>query len=475
MSQVLGIQDNRNFNLVTKTFFYFFIFFFLKNIFSLNTGFGMAYQFGIFCLFVFIFSAIFIPKKFLLAHSFILIFSHPDITQDNIDVEMFGVLPPASIWQLSIFGEPIIIWTLLLFSIYFFRLRFLKIDKYLVTIALIFIIIPLINSIYYGFISDLGRVIVDLKFGVMLVLGIIFYNSPIIINHKNLHEVFMLIIAGALSTVFYDFIAYLAPIIQGKEYIFKNLSMDVSKIFTIFIFYWSILKIKFNPQSVLYLLLIIICLLLIFEYQTRWLLLTLCTGFFFLPLKYSFRIFIFVLASIYLITLLYFAENPGVMKMINRFNFFNGLDLETIDPNRYFSIINAFEVLRQSNGYIFGMGAGSFFGDSPFLLSKLSTASYDQASLDAGMYYRLHDIFTLFLFKYGIFGCIVYAISTLKFINFFNNNEPQDKKDYIFYCTLLCMLPTLFTFPFYTSKGVLITALLYSLFKIIKSHEYRTQ
>ena len=144
-------------------------------------------------------------------------------------------------------------------------------------------------------------------------------------------------------------------------------------------------------------------------------------------------------------------------------------DLASLDPSRFFSILNAISSLNESNGWLFGMGAGSYFIDSPYSLSHLTTSAYDQASVDIGRYYRLHDFFSHFIFKFGIVGtaCYLYFIVSYLKLRSAQISEYQDIKIFM-YC-LLCMLPTLVTFPYYSSKGVLLIALFFTVFRYMRS------
>lgn len=448
---------------------YFFLFLLGRIVFSVNSSYGLLYYFGLCALFFFMLSAIIIPKKWLYIHSLILLFSQPDITQDNIDVETDGLLPSASIWQFSAFGEPIIFWVLTLFLIYFYRLRRLAIGSSILYLFLLFVLVPLMNAVINGFIEDIGRVIADLKFGIMIILGLLFYNAPNFRDDKTLLSKLILILAGSLSILVYDLGALLINVLQQEEYVFKNLSMDVAKILALFIFYWCILNIKLNLKSLMYLSLIAISLLLIFEYQTRWLIITLLAGMFFLPGRFSFRAGIFTASSIALIVGLYQLENQAIVMMINRFNLFGAPDISSIDPSRYFSILNAISTLNENGGWLFGMGAGSYFIDSPYSLSHLTTSAYDQVSLDAGRYYRLHDFFSHFIFKFGIVGTACYLYIIVSYLKLTNNKTVESQDLQIFMYCLFCMIPTLVTFPFYTSKGVLLIALLFTVLRHIRS------
>jgi len=468
MNNLSAFQEYDQSKINYKTFsFYFLLFLLGKSIFSLNASSGVFYYLGLFFLLTYFISSLFIPRKWLFIHCLMLIFCHPDITQDNIDMETYGALPSASIWQISLFGEPIIFWTLLLFSIYFIRIRKLNLSGNHLLIFLLFIFMPIITGLFNGYLVDIGRVIVDLKFGIMLLIGIIFFESSSIRSLRNIEYIFYLILAGSLSNFSYDLFSFISSSFLMDNYEFKNLSMDVAKITTLLVFYWSMLMLKFNLKSPIHIFLMIFSLLLIFQYQTRWLILTLIAGLFFLPGRYSLRIIVLIIFSVTLITFLYLTDVLYVVQMINRFNVFDGIDLETIDPNRYFSIINAIEAINERNAWIFGMGAGSYFTDSPFLLSNLTTASYDQASLDTGKYFRLHDIFTHFIFKYGILGCLIYTYFIVSFLKL-SKKYYYDENIKIFVYSMMCMLPTILTFPFYTSKGVLLTAFFFCIFRRAK-------
>jgi len=460
---------SENLNTYSLIALYFFVFLFGRIIFSVNSSHGVVYYFSLGMLLLFIVSTMLVPKKWLFVHSLMLLFSHPDITQNSIDVGINGILPAASIWQFSVFGEPTILWILSIFLIYFYRLRRLTIDPYLFYLFLIFLLLPLITSTINGFAIDMGRVITDLKFGIMLILGLIFFNSIFARGDKALVFILILILAGSFSILFYDLGVLLINILQRDEYRFTNLSMDVSKILTLFVFYWSMLSIKLNLKSLIYVCLMIISLLLIFEYQTRWLLLMLVVGLFFLPGKYIFRAGLFIVGCIALIIVLYLGENQATVLMINRFNVFGGLDLSTVDPTRYFSILNAIEALNEKSGWLFGMGAGSYFVDSLNVLSNLGASAYDQNSLDQGKYYRIHDFFSHSIFKIGIVGSVGYFYFIVSYLKLRATKIAYSQDLEIFMYCLLCMLPTLLTFPTYTSKGVLLTALFFSIFKKMRS------
>lgn len=469
--QRYDVSKEENLNTFSKVLPYFFLFLLGRIIFGINSSSGLGYYFGLTVLFCFMASAMLIPKKWLYVHSLLLLFSQPDITQDNIDIENHGILPSASIWQLSVFGEPSIFWISSLFLIYFFRLQRLAIDSYLLFIFMLFVLVPLINSIINGFIVDIGRVIADLKFGIMLLLGMLFYNASFFRDNKSLLTKLMLILAGSLSLFFYDLGVLLIKVLQQGEYEFKNLSFDVAKILTLFVFYWSMLKIKLNLKSLMYLCLMALSLLLIFEYQTRWLVLMLIAGMFFLPGRYSFRAGFFMVGSVALIVGLYQAENQAIVFMINRFNLFETPDLAMIDSARYLSILNAISTLNESGSWLFGMGAGAYFIDSPYSLSHLTLSAYDQVSLETGKYYRLHDYFSHFIFKYGIIGTACYLYFIVSYLKLRSDRIAETRDLKIFMYCILCMLPTLITFPFYSSKGVLLIALFFTVFRHMRSYK----
>lgn len=444
---------------MAQTFLYLLAFLALRFLFHYDESEPILFLIAITVLLTLLMSALVIPKSFILHHVAIFLFCSPDITQDNLMVEEFGHLKAASIWQLSVIGEPSVTWLLVLFGIYFWRLRFLRFNGIIVLAFMFFIALPLCTSMLYGYMGNLSNVVADLKFGIGLCLGLVFFNSPAIREQFQDRSFQFLLLGGSFSVLVFDFFIMSNRLMAGLDYKFVNLSMDVAKVFTLFCCFYAIGRIRSSPFNLFWWVVVFVSVTLVFEYQTRWLLLCLVGGFFLL-LRSAFWIAIVMgLISVNIVYAVYDLGYEPVVLMLNRFNLGTGFDLSTIDGARFVALTNVVHLLNNSYAWIFGLGAGSYFTDFPVSLQGLTTASYSVDSLAAGRYYRTHDFFSHSVFKFGLAGVLAYWVLVHKsLLSNIRSRRGVDPAAASICEALVAMYPVVLTFLYYSTKGIILAA-----------------
>ena len=254
--------------------------------------------------------------------------------------------------------------------------------------------------------------------------------------------------------MFFDFLGMVSRFATDRDYEFVNLSMDVAKVFTIFCCFYAIGRIRSSPLNVIWWIVLLVSIALVFEYQTRWLILCLVAGLFLLSRRAFWIGSLSGSVSASMVYLAYIQGYEPVVLMLNRFNLGNGLDLAVMDGARFIALTNLGHLLNQSYAWIFGLGAGSYFTDFPVSLQGLTTASYGLDSLAVGQYYRTHDFFSHSVFKFGIVGVVAYWFLVHR--SLLNSNvQFRSHLDYSrasIIDAFVAMYPVILTFLYYSTK-----------------------
>ena len=408
----------------------------------------------------------------------------PDITQTYDAIEEFGELPSATPWQLF-FGpiSPSIFIFLFLMLIYV-RLGRFKLAKWYLPVLIYFVFIPLGTSLMYDFIGEgFSMLITDLKILFYFVFGIIIINDYFS-KFPDVLDIFPSIFIGLLSANFLlDAIIYISGSYKVElSSTYSSLSYDSIKglINVIIIF------LAFSFTDKLYKNLIITAALLLsismlIAYQTRWLIVTLILGLFLIFVyKGVIRSFKIIVASICIggvgIFLLSHVAPEVLEVALLRFGFlsdFSNSDILEIEVARTGSIFNSISLVFDKSGYIFGMGYGSWYTDNYFPLPDLNIGAFDEASLASRKFYRVHDFFFHFFFKYGIVGIIFFCAPFIKpLIQIFKirKKQPLLINDHILIC-MIGSLPTIMTSLYFTGKGLLLSAVFVVFFRLYVKKE----
>lgn len=474
MDSILKIStlNFKNFNVGNK-YKLIFIGFILSLIFRVDITTPILYYFVLIIALGVYFSVFIIPKKLLIYPIVIIILTMPDLTQSTNELDVYGLIESANLWQFSIgsFTPAVLIFFMLLVVM----IRLLPIPKQLPykKILFYFILILPIVSIYNGFLQNsLARFVSDFKIVTFFCSGLIIFHCYFNQFKTELGKITIEFVFLALGTFIIDLIKFIFKSDnQSIEQSYYNLSMDSAKgLITIFLFY-ALTKLLKGKKILINLIVILIVIVLLFSYQTRWLLVTLILG---VLLMLSFNGFFKLLKILAIIALVFSIVvpilnelNPEPWKiMMLRFGFVETLgansDITDLELARGSAIINSVSTIADKRAWLTGLGYGSWYSDIYFPMSNLTTAAFDEESLKKGQYYRIHDFAFHFLFKFGIIGLYLYCglfFSPVRDIwrakaNLFKNHFNQ---------TLLLIyigiMPMALTFMFTTGKGLLFSAL----------------
>jgi hypothetical protein len=442
-------------------------------LFRIDSSSGILYWLSSFIALIIMLSVLVLPLKKLIYPLFILILSMPDVTQSYDQIDAFGYITIASPWQFTI--GPLTPAILIFFSLFITLCRLFKRPKknpynY---IFILFIIITPIISIWFGFFQNsISRFISDAKIPIYFLSGLIIFSSYYKRFPSKLKiscQIFLALAAGSFLLDFLKLFSYNTTNLSSASY--NSLSFDSAKgLITIFTFF-AIAKIIENKNLFFNLVIVLISLYMIIAYQTRWLIVTFVLGLILVSFLIGIRktiiksilLILFISISIPFIVQL----NPEIFRIaLLRFSFINDLSdsfsLMDIEIVRASAIINSTSLLWENYAFLTGMGYGSWYDDSYFPMLNLSNSAFDNDSLLSGKYYRVHDFFFHFLFKFGIIGTFIYINAFVKPLRklwklrtIILSNPLGLKISVIFFG----LLPLVVTYMYWTGKGLLFSAL----------------
>jgi O-antigen ligase len=259
--------------------------------------------------------------------------------------------------------------------------------------------------------------------------------------------------------------------------------MDSSKGLIMIFFFYSLVRIQNGRNLLIHISSILLVMMVLISYQTRWLIVTLVFGIVlmlvFLGLHKFFKIGVLLaIITSFIIPFLNFVNPEAFQIIISRFGFIENLkeatEVTDLELTRGASIINSISTVYDNNALLTGLGYGSWYTDSYFPMLDLTSAAFDEESLEKGHFYRVHDFLFHFLFKFGIIGLFLYCKSFLNPLFSIWKTKLYLLKNSSFSQLVLLIyigiLPMVLTFMFTTAKGLLISALFIVTFKLLISY-----
>jgi hypothetical protein len=443
------------------------------------------YYLALILSFLVYFSVIFLNKKLLIYPLFGLIILMPDLTQSSDELELFGLIKSANLWQftIGIFTPSTFVFLMLL--VVAFRLKFnlnrIFSDKLIIYFG---IFIPIV-SIYFGFLQNsFSRFFSDYKIVTFFCLGIIVFEKYFEVYKEELFRAIQVFIFLAMGNFFVDVLKYF---FYSNNYLvdqsYYNLSMDSSKGLIMIFFFYSFVRIQNGRNLLIHISSILLVMMVLISYQTRWLIVTLVIGILlmlvFLGLYKFFKIgFLIAVITSFIIPFLNFVNPDAFQIIISRFGFIENLkeatEITDLELTRGAAIINSVSTVYDNKAFLTGLGYGSWYTDSYFPMLNLTSAAFDAESLVNRHFYRVHDFLFHFLFKFGIIGLFLYCKSFLSPLFSIWKNKLYLLKNSSFSQLVLLIyigvLPMVLTFMFTTAKGLLISALFIVTFKLLISY-----
>ena len=440
-------------------------------LFRVESSFGILYWLSSFIALIIMLSVLVLPLKKLIYPLFILIVSMPDVTQSYDQIDAFGYITVASPWQFTI--GPLTPAILIFFSLFITLCRLFKMPKknpynY---IFILFIIITPIISIWFGFFQNsISRFISDAKIPIYFLSGLIIFSSYYKRFPSKLKISCQIFLALAAGSFLVDFVKLIFDnSISPGSATYSSLSFDSAKgLITIFTFL-AIANVIQKKKIFLNSFIVFISLFMLIAYQTRWLIVTFVLGLFIIFMFLGFKkmiinstlLILFLALSFPLYQLMY----PETFRIfLLRFSFLNDLSTFGVEAEvvRVAAIINTINLLWENNAFLTGMGYGSWYDDTYFPMVNLTNSAFDDDSLLSGKYYRVHDFFFHFLFKFGIIGTFLYISAFIKPIRQlwklgpYIRSKPNALKTSI---VLIGLLPLVVTAMYWTGKGLLFSSL----------------
>ena len=419
---------------------------------------------------------------------FILMILMPDITQSYEEIDFYGTKVTTSFWQLFLFGLPPSFFVFLFLFFIGLRLKINYISKPYFVLFLYFSLISVTISFFYGYIFDsFSRFISDFKVVIFFIGGLHIFDKLFKIERINKGQLVSTFFGFTISFLVGDLIFSFFNNIDTSLTSYKNLSYDSVKGLVIFPAYYAFLRIIQGERILFNFILLIFSLYLLIAYQTRWLYLTFFIGLILIMFFLEFKMILIYLTTVPILffIILYFLRffNNDILEIaIIRFSFINDLNskssLDEVDIVRAGSIYNSIYTLKDKFGFFWGLGYGSWFTDNYFSMSNLTVAAFEDSSIQIRRFYRVHDFFFNYLFKYGIIGILIYLntfISPLYKLYKIKNILKKNTQYYITFLLLVGFTPTAITYFWFTGKGLLIcsffVSLLYYLFNSLLNNE----
>jgi len=446
---------------------------FLSLIFRVNISTPILYYIVLIIALSVYFSVFILPKRLLIYPLLLIILTMPDLTQSADELDALGLIESANLWQFSVgYLTPAV---LIFFMLFVVMIRLLPIPKpfpYKLILFYFVLITPLV-SIYNGFLHNSPpRFISDFKIVTFFCVGLIIFHSYFNQFKEDLFKIIIGFFFLALGTFLLDFFKFIfISENQSVQQSYYNLSMDSAKgLITIFLFF-SLINFTEGKKIFINLFIVLLVIVLLISYQTRWLIVTLLLG---ILLMLSFRGIIKLFKIVLIIAILVSFTfpilnqlNPEPWKiMMLRFGFIESLgsnsDITDVELARGSAIINSVSTIAANKAWFTGLGYGSWYSDIYFPMSNLTTAAFDEDSLKTGKYYRVHDFVFHFMFKFGLIGLFLYsglffgAVRDIWRRKSFLFIDQYGRKLLLIY---IGIMPMTLTFMFTTGKGLLFSAL----------------
>lgn len=433
-----------------------------------------------------LFISIFSPVRFGIIIFLILSIVGTDISQSSLEMLEFGAISKASIWNLNVgFVRPswIIAAVCLLHIIKVGRLQF---DKNVTYAIVWFLSVPLIAGFFYGFINNSPvartQTIVDIKFGIMLLISIVLFRSVLTKNPEYLAILVAVFMGSVFARHFIDLINFFLD--RGSLFAgIVRVSVDSTKGTTVLLLLYSIYLVLVRKRFLLGTIIGIFSSLLLVVYTTRMLWVTCILGIMVLLLLFGFKrgllmlpvVVIVLFAGIFVLQKLQPESAWVVSKKAESLTGIgrSGNFLQRIDPLRYGEIVNTLYVSFQRVSFIFGNGYGSYYTDDVIPFPQDLVSAFDEVSIMTGKFYRVHNFFPHTLFKHGLVGFVIITAlwfvpgwrcyKILKYDPFLMNGIPA---------CLIAFLITAIIQLFWSGKGLFINGFIIAvLYSFVEQHE----
>lgn len=422
------------------------------------------YLVGLILIIIIAFSSIFLSKKQAVINYLIIMLSGRDIWIE-------GGREVVSIWQQQLmFINPSLIVTIISLII-LIKIKTDRIKKYILLVFLIFLLMPLLSGVYSGALMGEAlplEIIVDLKFFIMLTIGLIFSNSILEKKIFTIDDFLKIVFTIFLARHFVDFYYYLigyGPYFSGLA---NRVSLDSLKGAVVLLIYYSLFKMLDGYRNIGYISIFILGLILLFAYSTRMLWVTFVLGLLLVvfSLEYKNRIKFIISLPIIVIIFLLMIKLPAFELQYNRlltltegrseedmvvnveYNF-----ISRIDPVRYAQYVNVIYSLKSDVSLFFGKGIGGFYQNYPLIVPNTLEAAYPEYSFETGKYYKTHDMASHIILKFGLIGLFFYIYlyflsfkGWLKIMNYYSNNLTK---------AYFCMFPTVMLQFYWSGKNLL--------------------
>ena len=432
---------------------------------------SFLYYFGILVFLILLLSIFFIPTKKILLPIFILLFLAKDTTQSSEEFESKGIILSATPWQQPILGVSpatiIAIWLLLILI----RLNNFKFKITQPLFFFYFFIFITILSFFWGYPQDnLGRFMVDLKTPIYFFVSASIFRSYFIKFPDEILKITEIILFLIASRVLLDLL-YLITNFGDKLNSTNYLSLDSTKGTILILMFYLIIKTLIKKSFFINSIFISLSFSVLLAYQTKWLILMFFLGLFILFLLIDFKLkleFLIVFGFFNLLVIpILFLSFPKVFELLkyrfsglSNFNFSN--EISEIDLIRSSSIINSVNELFTKNSLLTGLGYGSWFTDNYLPMPNVNTSSFEESSILSGRYYRIHDYFFFFLFKFGLVGLFLftknYFTPIFKLISLSKRLKINENSK-IFILVITTTSFSILTSVFWTGKGLILIAL----------------
>jgi len=416
-------------------------------------------------------SSVLMPSRYGIPLFLALVLVAPDLTQSASEKAMYGEYNIASIWRFYI-GPIRPSWILAAcVIIQIIKTRPIALDKRTKGAIIWFVTVPVITGLIYGgFTTSVSsiEVLADIRFGIMLITGVILFHSFFRKHPDMLGFVMALFIGSLLGRCLVDIIYWLTgygAVMGGVS----RASVDSTKSTVIFVLLYAIVMIMRRKKFLLGPIIGIGCVLLIIVYGTRmiWLTSVLCC----VILLYIFGAKRAVIAVPIVILLAF-----GSLKLVRWYQVESlevvaerartltggggGSYIESVDPVRYREIVNSMNTSTKRLSFLWGNGYGSYYTEEviSFPLSLLN--AFPEYSAATGQFYYLHNFPFQVLFKHGIIGMVIILILWIGppwecFKTAFNRRDPS-----LFMGVMGCFLafvPSSMLNLYWSGKGMLLS------------------
>lgn len=463
----------------------------LGAIFSIDANHGVLFYLARIITGTVALSVFVVPLRLIYAPFAIIVFLMADLTQTSQQVAEVGVVPTASIWQMA-FG-PVSPAVLVLFCLLVALLRLSRVTTLRLhrLIFFYFFVVSVFVSVFNGFLQEsFARFIADFKILVFFYLSILFFGAY---TRAFPRETLRVIQVFALFFVVSLLIQVLISFGRGESSLadsgYLHASLDSSKGLILVVTFFAIAKILQRRKVVLWSLILISSLYLMISYQTRWLVVTFALGLMLTIPLYPLRKRLALLAwavplvSIAAMTLIAF-ESEALKIMLVRFSFLGDINtassLVDIELVRGSAIVNSTNHLWGKGSVLWGLGYGSWYSDNLIPMLDLNVSAFDEDSLQSGKFYRVHDFFFHFLFKFGVAGLLIYLwvfVQPLMQLWKSRRSILNRPGGYELLTGVFGIAPTVITYMWFTGKGGILSGLyivICTFFVIVATHGHET-